>query len=104
MSRTVAALADRYTKVGYWNVETGKLIGKLDGYSTYRRMIGFSADGTRFGTISTVHVWDTATKQIVAEMQYDNGAGAATLSPNGKLSQSPTLTETSPCGMLILLL
>ncbi len=84
-SRTVAALADRYTKVGYWNVETGKLIGKLDSYSTYRRMIGFSADGTRFGTISTsVHVWDTATKQIVAEMQYDNGAGAATLSPNGK--------------------
>ena len=84
-SRTVAALADRFTKVGYWNVETGKLIGKLDGYSTYRRMIGFSADGTRFGTISTsVHVWDTATKQIVAEMQYDNGAGAAALSPNGK--------------------
>ena len=84
-SRTVAALADRFTNVGYWDVETGKLIGKLDSYSTYYlRMLGFSADGTRFGTLSTsVHVWDTTTKQIIAEMQYDNGGSAAALSPNG---------------------
>ena len=82
--QTVAVLADRYTKVGYWNVETGKLIGKLDGYSTYRRMLGFSADGTRFATLSSsVQVWDTATKQIIAEMQYDNGGSSAALSPNG---------------------
>lgn len=48
-------------------------------------MIGFSADGSRFATQhGTVRVWNTATTEIIAEIQYDNRGSAAAMSQNGK--------------------
>ena len=83
--RTVVARADRHANLGRWEVETGKLIGRFEGYAKHPRMIGFSADGSRFATLdSTVRVWNTATTEIIAEVQYDNGGSAAAISQNGK--------------------
>jgi len=88
---TVVALADRYANVGRWEAETGRLLGRLEGYG-YQNMlgpspqiIGFSADGRRLATLGgPVRVWDTATTTIIAEMQYDNGNRATAFSPNGR--------------------
>ena len=83
--RTVVALADRFANVGRWEVDTGKLSGRFEGYG-YSSMIGFSANGERFATMhwGIVRVWDTVTTEIIAEMQYDNGSYVVALSPNGK--------------------
>ena len=83
-SRTVVALANRYANVGRWEIDTGKLIGRFEGYG-YQQMLGFSADSEHFATFGGVaRVWDTVTTEIIAEMQYDNGSYTAALSPNGK--------------------
>ena len=83
--KTVVALADRYANVGRWEVDTGKLIGRFEGYA-YSSMLGFSANGEYFTTEhwGIVRVWDTGTTEIISEMQYDNGGYAVALSPNGK--------------------
>ena len=82
--KTVVALADRYANVGRWEVDTGRLIGRFEGYG-YPNHLGFSADGRYFASAwGIARVWDTATAEIIAEMQYDNGTNAAVLSPNGK--------------------
>ena len=81
---TVVAVADRFANVGRWEVTTGKLTGRFEGYG-YPNHLGFSADGRYFASVWGIgRVWDTATTEIIAEMQYDNGANAAALSPNGK--------------------
>ena len=81
---TVVAVADRFANVGRWEVTTGKLTGRFEGYG-YPNHIGFSADGRYFASVWGIgRVWDTTTAEIIAEMQYDNGANAAALSPNGK--------------------
>ena len=83
--RTVVARANRYANLGRWEVETGKLIGRFEGYARYPNMIGFSSDGSRFATLDrTVRVWNTATTEIIAEIQYDNESSAAAISRNGK--------------------
>ena len=83
--KTVVAVADRSANVGRWEVSTGKLIGRFEGYA-YSSMIGFSANGERFATMSwgIARVWDAVTTEIIAEMQYDNGSYVVALSPNGK--------------------
>ena len=83
--RTVVALADRYANVGRWEVDTGKLTGRFEGYA-YSSMLGFSADSQRFASThwGIVRVWDTATTEIISEMQYDNGSYVVALSPNSK--------------------
>ena len=82
--KTVVALADRATNVGRWEVGTGKLTGRFEGYG-YPLELGFSDDGKYFFTAwSVARVWDTATTEIIAEMQYDNKTNAAAHSPNGK--------------------
>ena len=83
--KTVVALADRYANVGHWEVDTGKLVGRFEGYA-FSSMLGFSADGERFATThwGIVRVWNTATTEIIAEIQYDNGSYAVAFSPNGK--------------------
>ncbi|MDE0044193.1 MAG: T9SS type A sorting domain-containing protein, partial [Candidatus Poribacteria bacterium] len=64
---------------------TEKLIDRFEGYARHPRMIGFSSDGSRFITLDrTVRVWNTATTEIIAEIQYDNESSAAAISPNGK--------------------
>lgn len=81
---TVVGLADRAANVGRWDVHTGKLTGRFEGYG-YPVELGFSDDGKHFFTCWNVaRVWDTATTEIVAEMQYDNGTNAAAHSPNGR--------------------
>ena len=82
---TVVALADYSANVGRWEVDTGRLTGRFEGYA-YSSMIGFSANGERFTTMlwGVVRVWDTGTTEIIAEMQYDNGSYVVALSPNGK--------------------
>jgi len=82
---TVIAVADRSANVGRWEVSTGKLIDRFEGYA-YSSMIGFSANGERFTTMSwgIARVWDAVTTEIIAEMQYDNGSYVVALSPNGK--------------------
>ena len=82
---TVVAVADRSANVGRWEVDTGKLSGRFEGYA-YSSLIGFSANGERFTTMSwgVVRVWDTVTMEVIAEMQYDNGSYVVALSPNGK--------------------
>ena len=83
--RTVVARADRHANLGRWEVVTSKLIGRFEGYARYPRMIGFRSDGSRFATLDrTVRVWNTATTEIIAEIQYDNGGSAAAMSQNGK--------------------
>ena len=49
-------------------------------------MLGFSADSQRFASThwGIVRVWDTATTEIISEMQYDNGSYVVALSPNSK--------------------
>ena len=82
--KTVVALADRSANVGCWEVDTGKLIGRFEGYG-YPVDLGFSDDGRYFVTGWAVpRVWDTATTEIIAEMQYDNKTNAAAHSPDGK--------------------
>ena len=83
--RTVVALADRYANVGRWEVDTGKLIGRFEGYA-FSSMLGFSADGERIATThwGIVRVWNTVTTEIIAEIQYDNGSYAVAFSPNGQ--------------------
>lgn len=82
--KAVVALADRSANVGCWEVSTGKLTGRFEGYG-YLNRLGFSANGRYFFTAGGVaRVWDTATTEIIAEIQYDNGTNAAALSPNGK--------------------
>ena len=82
--KTVVALADRSANVGCWEVDTGKLIGRFEGYG-YPVELGFSDDGRYFVTGWAVpRVWDTATTEIIAEMQYDNKTNAAAHSPDGK--------------------
>ena len=81
----VIARADRHANVGRWAVETAKLTGRFEGYAKYPWMIGFSSDGSRFATLDrTVRVWNTATTEIIAEIQYDNRGSAAAMSQNGK--------------------
>ena len=81
---TVVAVADRFANVGRWEVATGKLTGRFEGYG-YPNHLGFSTDGRYFASVwGIARVWDTATTEIIAEIQYDNGANAAALSPNGK--------------------
>ena len=81
---TVVALADRSANVGRWEIDTGKLTGRFEGYG-YPVELGFSNDGKYFFTSWQVaRVWDTATTKIIAEMQYDNKINAAAHSPNGK--------------------
>jgi len=83
--RTIVSLADRSANVGRWDVETGRLIGRFEGYNRYPQLIGFSTDGRRLATLEgVVRVWDTVTSEILAEIQYDNGSYAAALSPDGK--------------------
>ncbi|MCH8292533.1 WD40 repeat domain-containing protein, partial [Candidatus Poribacteria bacterium] len=83
--RTIVSLADRAANVGRWDVETGRLIGRFEGYNRYPRLIGFSTDSRRLATLEgVVRVWDTVTSEILAEIQYDNGSYAAALSPDGK--------------------
>ena len=83
--KTVVGLADRYANVGRWEVGTGKLVGRFEGYA-FSSMLGFSADGERFATThwGIVRVWNTVTAEIIAEIQYDNGSYAVAFSPNGK--------------------
>ena len=83
--KTVVALADRYANVGRWEVDTGKLIGRFEGYAN-SSMLGFSASGEYFTTEhwGIIRVWDSVTTEIISEMQYDNGGYAVALSPNGK--------------------
>ena len=81
---TIVGLADRAANVGRWDVHTGKLTGRFEGYG-YPVELGFSDDGKYFFTgWGVARVWDTATTEIVAEMQYDNGMNAAAHSPNGR--------------------
>ena len=82
---TVVAVADRSANVGRWEVDTGKLRGRFEGYG-FSSMIGFSANGERFTTKhwGVARVWNTATAEIIAEMQSDNGSYVVALSPNGK--------------------
>ena len=81
---TVVALADRSANVGRWEITTGRLTGRFEGYG-YPLELGFSDDGRYFFTGWGVsRVWDTTTTEIVAEMQYDNKTNAAAHSPNGK--------------------
>ena len=82
---TIVAVADRFANVGRWEVDTGKLSGRFEGYG-FSSMIGFSANGERFTTKhwSVARVWNTVTAEIIAEMQYDNGSYVVALSPNGK--------------------
>ena len=81
---TVVALADRSANVGRWEVATGKLTGRFEGYG-HPLDLGFSDDGRYFVTAWSVgRVWDTATTEIIAEMQYDNGTNAAAHSPDGR--------------------
>ena len=81
---TVVALADHSANVGWWEVDTGKLTGRFEGYG-YPLELGFSNDGRSFVTAwGVARVWDTVTTEIIAEMQYDNGTNAAAHSPNGK--------------------
>lgn len=81
---TVVGLADRSANVGRWDVHTGKLTGRFEGYG-YPVELGFSNDGKYFFTSWEVaRVWDTATTEIIAEMQYDNKTNAAAHSPDGK--------------------
>ena len=82
--KTVVAAADRAANVGRWDVHTGRLTGRFEGYG-YPVELGFSDDGRYFFTgWGVARVWDTATTEIVAEMQYDNGMNAAAHSPNGR--------------------
>ena len=82
--KTVVALADRSANVGRWEVTTGRLTGRFEGYG-YPLELGFSDDGRYFFTGWGIsRVWDTTTTEIVAEMQYDNKTNAAAHSPNGK--------------------
>ena len=83
--KTVVALADRYANVGRWEVDTGKLTGRFEGYAN-SSMLGFSASGEYFTTEhwGIIRVWDSVTTEIISEMQYDNGGYAVALSPNGK--------------------
>ena len=82
--KTVVALADRSANVGRWEVDTGKLTGRFEGYG-YPVELGFSNDGKYFFTSwGGGRVWDTTTTKIIAEMQYDNKTNAAAHSPNGK--------------------
>ena len=82
--KAVVAVADRSANVGRWEVATGKLTGRFEGYG-YLGNLGFSANGRYLFTAGGVaRVWDTATTEIIAEIQYDNGTNAAALSPNGK--------------------
>ena len=82
--KTVVALADRATNVGRWEVDTGKLTGRFEGYG-YPLELGFSDDGKYFFTAwGVARVWDTITTEIIAEMQYNNGTNAAAHSPDGK--------------------
>ena len=83
--KTVVALADRYANVGRWEVGTGKLSGRFEGYA-YSSMLGFSASGEYFTTEhwGIIRVWNTFTTEIISEMQYDNGGYAVALSPNSK--------------------
>ena len=81
---TVVAVADRSANVGRWEVGTGKLTGRFEGYG-HPLELGFSDDGKYFFTgWGVVRVWDTATTEIIAEMQYDNGTNAAAHSPDGR--------------------
>ena len=81
---TAVALADHSANVGRWEVDTGKLTGRFEGYG-YPVELGFSDDGRSFVTAwGVARVWDTATTEIIAEMQYDNKTNAAAHSPNGK--------------------
>ena len=83
--KTVVALADCYANVGRWEVDTGKLIGRFEGYAN-SSMLGFSTSGEYFTTEhwGIIRVWDSVTTEIISEMQYDNGGYAVALSPNGK--------------------
>ena len=83
--KTVVALADRYANVGRWEVDTGRLTGRFEGYAN-SSMLGFSASGEYFTTEhwGIIRVWDSVTTEIISEMQYDNGGYAVALSPNGK--------------------
>ena len=82
---TVVAVADRSANVGRWEVDTGKLSGRFEGYG-FSHMLGFSADGERFAIMhgGIVRVWSTVPTAMIAEIQYDNGSYVATFSPNGK--------------------
>ena len=81
---TVVAVADRSANVGRWEVGTGKLTGRFEGYG-HPLELGFSDDGKYFFTgWGVARVWDTATTEIIAEMQYDNGTNAAAHSPDGR--------------------
>ena len=82
--KTVVGLADRSANVGRWEINTGELTGRLEGYS-YPVELGFSDDGRHFASAwGVARVWDTATTEIIAEMQYDNKTNAAAYSPDGK--------------------
>ena len=82
---TVVAVADRSANVGRWEVGTGKLIDRFEGYG-FSHMLGFSADGERFAIMhgGIVRVWSTVSTAMIAEIQYDNGSYVAAFSPNGK--------------------
>ena len=82
---TVVAVADRSANVGRWEVGTGKLIDRFEGYG-FSHMLGFSADGERFAIMhgGIVRVWSTVPTEMIAEIQYDNGSYVAAFSPNGK--------------------
>ena len=82
---TVVAVADRSANVGRWEVDTGKLSGRFEGYA-YSFMLGFSADSERFAIMhwGVVRVWNTVPTAMIAEIQYDNGSYVAAFSPNGK--------------------
>jgi WD40 repeat protein len=52
--------------VGLWDVDTGRLLGRLHGYGGDIGGIAFSPDGARIaliGSDQTVKVWDTASRQ-----------------------------------------
>ena len=60
---------DAHGNVGLWNVETGKLTGKLDGHRASIRHIKFVADGQRAYTVSAdghLICWDLAAGRRLA--------------------------------------
>jgi WD40 repeat protein len=90
---TVLAAAYQDGSVHLWNARTGDFFKALEGHPDAVMDVTFSSDGKTVASTSDdgkVRLWDVDTGEITRILQYPEGLGLASFSPNGKLLATVT--------------
>src|SRR5690242_13157899 len=75
----IASGSARENSVKVWDVNSGKIIGKLDGHDAATTAIGFSNDGTKLFTSAKddrTMVWDIVNWKLIDSVNLSSPMGA----------------------------